>query len=644
MRLRAALIVLTVAAGGAAIPGGPASAALGSTERVSVSGAGIQAKNGNSSAASISADGRYVAFSSKASNLVPGDQNGVEDVFVHDRQDGTTERVSVSNSGVEAKGGGSSAASISADGRYVAFASSATNLVPNITNGSTDVFVHDRDNGVTTAVSLTPEGDEPVRESSRPSVSADGSHVAFVSLARLSTADTNTIGDVYVCDWQAGTGPEPELVTVADDPTAQSDGASADPAISADGQLVAFDSAATNLVPGDTNQVTDVFVRNVEEGTTELVSVSSNDQPAGNSVSPSISTDGRYVAFDSFAPLVPADTNQVGDVFLRDLETGTVQRVSVPTNSTTAEANRRSYNATISADARYVAFVSYSSNMVTGDTRFDADVFVRDRTTKTTERVSVATGGAETNGISIAPSISASGQHIAFDSTATGLVAGDSNGNTDVFVRDRLADITPPRTRITRGPANKGFVLSTRARMGFGSSERGSTYRCWLDGRRQPCGDSPTRLTSLAQRTHTFQVRAVDAAGNRDRSPAVRTWTVPRNNTSLRHHKGWVKRRGAGYYMRTYSKTRRKGAVLTSRVRNAKRLALVATKAPRNGKVEVYLGKRRLKRVGLSARVTRHRRVLPIATFKRRQSGTVKVVVVTARRTVRIEGLGVATR
>ncbi|WP_173977550.1 DUF4347 domain-containing protein, partial [Magnetospirillum sp. LM-5] len=334
------------------------------TERVSVATGGAEG-NYPSYTPSISADGRYVAYYSYASNLVPGDTNNAADTFVHDRQTGTTSRVSV------ATGGGQGNAtsyfpSISADGRYVAFYSFASNLVPGDTNNAFDIFVHDRQTGSTSRLSVATGG-------------------------------------------------------------AQGNSGSYTPSISADGRYVAFYSDASNLVPGDTNGNGDIFVHDRQTGTTSRVSVGVAGVQGNSSLEgrTSISADGRYVAFNSHSSnLVTGDTNSRFDVFVHDRQTGTTSRVSVATGG--AQGNNTSYFPSISADGRYVAYYSYSSNLVAEDTNGYADIFVHDRQTGTTSRVSVATSGVQANGDSYKPSISADGRYVAFHSNASTLVAGDT--------------------------------------------------------------------------------------------------------------------------------------------------------------------------------------------------------------------------
>ena len=210
------------------------------------------------------------------------------------------------------------------------------------------------------------------------------------------------------------------------------------PSISADGHFVAFESSASNLVGGDTNDFGDVFVRNRWSGKTKRVSVSSAGAQGNlGSARASISAGGRFVAFEAAAwNLVGGDTNGESDVFVRDRRTGKTRRVSV--SSAGAEGNGGSSRASISADGRFVAFYSFASNLVGGDTNGSFDVFVRNRWTGKTKRVSVSSAGAEGNNDSFSPSISADGRFVAFHSFASNLVGGDTNGFGDVFVRGPL--------------------------------------------------------------------------------------------------------------------------------------------------------------------------------------------------------------
>lgn len=289
----------------------------GSTRRVSVSSAGAEGNGHSAGRPSISPDGRYVAFTSDAKNLVADDTNGVEDAFVHDRRTGSTERISLSHKAAEANGH-SITAVISRNGRYAAFTSLATNLTPGIENGTRNVFLRDRVAGTVTRVSVASDGTEADGLSERPSISASGRYVAFSSrAANLVKGDSNGVGDVFVHDRVTATTIR---ASVADD-EAESDSTSLTSiagTLSADGQYVAFSSSAGNLVEGDTNGRTDIFVRDRHRGITTRVSVAADGSQAdAASGTHCITPDGRHIAFGSLATnLVPDDTNGVWDVFL----------------------------------------------------------------------------------------------------------------------------------------------------------------------------------------------------------------------------------------------------------------------------------------------------------------------------------------
>jgi Tol biopolymer transport system component len=416
------------------------------TELVSVHIGGPS--NGPSSCAAISADGRYVAFQSSATNLVTPATNGLSQIFVRDRQSGTTELVSVDANGFQGLGH-SYVPAISADGRYVAFYSYASNLVPNDPNGYDDVFVRDRIAGTTTIVSDAPgqmPGNGGIMVSTPPAISADGQYVAFVTYASnlLSTPDTNALPDVFVRNCQTG-------ITVrvsVDSNGAQANGLSTFPSISADGRYVSFLSQASNLAPGDMNGADDIFLHDLLTGATELVSVdSSSMQGNRNSLYSSVSADGRYVVFSSDARnLVPNDINNAVDVFVRDRQNGSTERVSVATGGADGDSGSGSYGAPrISPNGRYVVFDSRASNLIPGwPGNSWNDVFVRDRVAATTEQESLDSSGLQANGDSDsssfngASSISDDGRFVAFSSLATNLIPGGTTGS-EIFIRDRNA-------------------------------------------------------------------------------------------------------------------------------------------------------------------------------------------------------------
>jgi Tol biopolymer transport system component len=408
------------------------------TQRASVDSSGFEGA-GNSGSASISADGRYVAFVSDAANLVAGDNNGTLDVFVRDRTSGTTIRVSLDSTGAEANGN-SDRPALSADGRFLAFRSDATNLVAGDTNGSFDIFVRDLSTGATVRASVDSGGAQAAGASDFPSLSSDGRFVAFMSSAPLVPGDTNSVSDVFVRDLVLG---QTTRVSVSSS-AVQANGASrcAPGSISADGRFVAFESAASNLVAGDTNAKSDVFVRDLVAGTTVRVSVdSAGAQSNQDSIMPSISADGMHVSFESAASnLVAGDTNGVFDVFVRDLSTGVTVRASVDSSGAQGDfASGFPSWTSISGDGRVVAFASFATNLVAADTNGAFDVFARDLAAGQTVRASVDAAGAQSSSDSGAPSVSSDARYVAFESSSADLVPEDTNSASDVFVRDLVS-------------------------------------------------------------------------------------------------------------------------------------------------------------------------------------------------------------
>jgi len=475
----------------------PASASA-ATERVSVSSDERQA-NGVSLTPAVSADGRFAVFVSGAANLVAGDKNGGE-VFVRDRVNGTTERVAVDAAGNQANRASSNPA-ITADGRFVAFQSIAANLVPGDTNGREDVFVKDRLTGAVDRVSVTSSGKQALADSGQPAISDDGRLVAFESSASLVPDDTNrsgdagSDGDVFVHDRLKGT-----TVRVSVDSAGHevADGSYA-PSISGDGRFVGFGARVPGLVAGDTNGVSDAFVHDMSTGSTERVSVDSTGrQGSGGSAPPHISDGGRWVVFTSSAPdLVPGDANHAPDVFLRDRESGRTTRVSVDAAGT--EAAGSSVQPTISRDGRVVAFASDASNLVGGDVNGVADAFIRELASGRVRRVSIDRLGAGGNGSSGGfdgsggVALSADGTFSAFGSEATNfgwdaerdgwedgvLVAlgADTNGMRDIFVRAEVFEpfgLTVPKVT---GRAVVGAALSGTPGTWAGTPEIGFAYQ-----------------------------------------------------------------------------------------------------------------------------------------------------------------------
>jgi Tol biopolymer transport system component len=433
-------------------------------ERVSVNSAGTEGDDNSLWFLSMSPDGRFVAFMSNATNLVANDTNQWTDVFVRDRLLGTTERVSVDSAGNE---GNVDAyyPSISADGRFVSFESRSSNLVTGDGNHESDIFVHDRSTGTTERVSVDSSGREAAGGSHFPAISADGRWIVFDSWApNLVSGDTNSKSDIFVHDRQGGT----TLRASVDSSGNEGDGDSLYvSSISADGRFVAFQSAATNLVAGDTNGTIDIFVHDFQAGTTERVSVSTSGKEADSrSDWPSLSGDGRFVAFESDADnLVNGDTNLKRDVFVRDRQNGTTRRMSV--DSAGVEADDWCVSPSISADGRYVVFDSMASNLDPGDTNPFRDVFVHDRFTKTTTIVSVDAAGVPPGGDSFGARISPDGRLVCFCGTSGGFVPGDNNGAMDDFVHGRWLNLAvdPPAP-----PAGATLTFTTWTGLPYGAT------------------------------------------------------------------------------------------------------------------------------------------------------------------------------
>ena len=398
---------------------------------VSVDSDGVQA-NRVSGSPSVSADGRYVAFSSDATNLVANDTNNLRDIFVHDRQTLQTNRVSIALGGEEANNE-SNDPFISADGRYVVFQSNASNLIPNDTNNMEDVFVYDQHTGQITRISVTATGVQANGASYSGSISADGRYVAFGSRANNLVAGQDLFldPDIFVYDRQTG-----QTQRLTQD-GANGISASYEPLIAANGRYVAFYSGIRDLVPDDTNNVFDVFVYDLQTDEISRVSVSSSGMEADiHSSLHSISQDGRYVTFESHATnLVPNDTNNNADIFVHDRQTRATIRVSV--TSAGLQIIGGMGMSSISGDGRYVVFSSVDGNIVPGDTNNDSDVFLRDINMGVTTLISAANSGGIGNSVSYDAAISADGHYVVFSSEADNLVSTDTNFARDIFIRDR---------------------------------------------------------------------------------------------------------------------------------------------------------------------------------------------------------------
>jgi len=382
---------------------------------------------------SISSDGRFVAFESDATNLVADDTNNVTDVFVADVQNGSIERISLGLSGVEANGASTNPV-ISGNGRYVAFESFASNLVSGDTNRVIDIFVYDRQTASTTRVSISSSASQATSHSFSPSISENGQVIAFYSLAtNLVANDTNRAIDVFVHDTLSG---NTERVSV-DANGNQGNMDSWQPRISANGQYVVFSSNASDLVAGDTNSAQDIFVYDRQELAIMLVSNTADGLPSnGRSAYPAISGDGNIVVFESNATnLVADDNNDATDIFTFDQRQQILTKVSI--SNLGGDTDGPSYQPAISQDGRFVSFFTYASNLVDADSNNFEDVFIYDQQTGRMELLTNTEDGQASNSSSFNPSLNADGRYIALFSFASNLSTPDTNNVDDVFLFDR---------------------------------------------------------------------------------------------------------------------------------------------------------------------------------------------------------------
>lgn len=379
---------------------------------------------------SVSDDGRFTVFSSNADDLVPGDTNHSMDVFLRDSVEDVTTRISVSSAGQEGSGDSSwsNRPSMSADGRYIAFMSGAEGLVLEDTNNAADAFLRDAVSGVTTRVSLTGDGAQIPQGVQQATLSSDGRFVVFETVGRLVASDTDDEADVYLRELATG-----RTVRVSESFDGQPLRRPASRprefkslAVTSGGRHVVFSSEVENLVPGDTNSGEDVFVRDVAAGTTVRASVTdSGEEIAGYSDLPSMSANGRYVAFlgrrDNIVPGVKGQ-----EIYVRDL----VEKTTTLASVRGIEAMRGAYvGVNISPDGRYLAF----SAVVKNSNQFD--IYVRDLRDRITRVASVSYHGGALTGNSSSAKFSANSRHLAFMSKARYLLEGDGSGGEKVYVR-----------------------------------------------------------------------------------------------------------------------------------------------------------------------------------------------------------------
>lgn len=424
---------------------------------------------------------REVVFQSSAATLVVNDQNGASDVFLK-TSDPANPHLLVSRTSLAQANGASTEPDATPDGRFVVFTSAATNLVAGDTNTANDIFLRDVDasENAITRISVASDGTQAAGASARPAISANGRVIAFVSSAsNLVPNDTNNGTDVFVRDLDLGT--TTRVSVRSDGSQALDSGTGVRVDLSADGRHVVFSSVAPDLVASDLNGVSDVFVHDRRFGTTQRVSLNTIDgDPNGPSINPVISADGRFVAFESLASnLVLSDSNNASDVFVRTLPAARTERVSV--SSTGLQGNGASGEPSISADGRFVAFASVATNLgETTDTNSRKDVFLRDREGETTR------SRVQGNGDSGEPSVSGDGRSFAFTTAATDLGVSDGNGSNDVWralgrpdVTGSLTAVTPP---LPRAAGRFTVAVNAAPGNGIGPVPRGALEVRVMDG------------------------------------------------------------------------------------------------------------------------------------------------------------------
>lgn len=389
--------------------------------------------NRSSSYPSSNWPGDLIAFHSEATNLVTGDTNGFGDVFLKNKNNQAIEIISVTAGGAPANGL-SAGVNMDPSGNLVVFYSNASNLSSGDTNGTYDIFLRDRAAGTMTRISVSRSGGATNGPSTLPSISTDGRFVVYESDGSNMPVeqDLNAVRDIFVFDRSTQVT---KLVTMGIGGV-QTNGASLNASVSADGRFVAFESLASNLVSGDSG-FRDIFVADRLLGVTERISVGSSGQSNADSSLAKISGDGRYVVFQSGASnLVANDTNGKVDIFIRDRLLGTIERVSM--GAAGAQANNNSFSAAVSFDGTWVAFHSDATNLIAGDSNNATDVFVRNRVSGATTRESVASSGTQGNSTSTNPAFSGDKSILAFASWASNLVTGDTNNYGDIFVHTLL--------------------------------------------------------------------------------------------------------------------------------------------------------------------------------------------------------------
>lgn len=477
----------------------------------------------------VNDDGSLIVFTTRT---MPGNDYSRYNVMLHRVATNTTTLLSATPSGTPPAYRDSRDVAISGDGSTAAFASDAA-LVAGAPDLVQEIYLRSIATGAMSGVSVSTGGAWGNNSSSRPFLSANGRYVVFASTAsNLVAGDTNGLTDIFVRDTVAGTTVRVSVSSGG----GQANAYSVDPAISRDGRYVAFASTATNLVSGDTNKTGDIFVHDLVTRRTVRASVSTGGtQGNGTSVAPSLSSNGRYVSFTSASyNLVPGDTNTFKDIFVRDMQLGRTTRVSV--SSYEKQAGGASWHSSLSGDGRYVAFTTSASNLVPTDAnKARLDVLMRDRTAGTTWRASVSGGGQQGNGEEQRPRLSSTGVYVVFQSESSNLVTGDTNQVTDIF--RRRAQIRPAAVTLkTNDSAISYGAKVTLSGTLYGSTAPLSGRTVWLQSstNQQTWRNVTSRVTAsngafifTIKPTSSLYYKVVYGGGNGlgpGTSPNIRQW------------------------------------------------------------------------------------------------------------------------
>jgi hypothetical protein len=513
----------------------------------------------------VSWDGELVLFTSFASNLVPTDTNEAVDVFLRDRVNGSTERISRRPNGVQANAssGGAMMNPIATLFTYYSF---ATNLVPSDTNGFSDIFLTTRDedtNAITvTRISKGLAGAEANGDSFLSDLSDDGSRIVYDSVAtNLVAVDDNVWSDIFLYEQNTATTTK---ISISNNNT-PGNARSERPRLSADGTYAIYYSYADNLVSGDTNGEPDIFGIDLETFAVSRLSVGTNGTQAnlGARAEYALSPDGRYVVFASDSTnLVANDTNNTTDIFLYDRETNITRLMSVARDGT--RANGGSYDPSISANGRFIAFNTIASNLYPNDTNGIGDGVVVDRFTRLVQPVSTSYDGSPLDADSGTPQFSEDGLSVTFYSDATNLVMSDTNGFTDIFWRD-FHSLIP---KLTYMPLNaKGYqpspclITDTEPNNNIGNANTNLPLcqNVIVNGT-LPSGQSPDtgdyyRVVLTSQAVLTVQLFNISQGSDFDLylyNSALSQLAVSSNNGNANEQVGPVTLPAGTYYIRVY--------------------------------------------------------------------------------------------